>query len=78
LVLGADCIDAERHHTQVIGEVDAVDDERDKAELIEVPGEQFIKGMLDPPRGPPAASPPHFGSRDAFSYSVSVTCAGVK
>ena len=66
-MLGADRINAERHYTQVIGEVGAVDDERDKAELIEVTGEQFIKGMLDPPRGPSAASPPHFGSRAAFS-----------
>jgi hypothetical protein len=50
----------------VIGEVDAVDDERDKAELIEVTGEQFIKDMLDSPRGPSASSPPHIGSRDAY------------
>ena len=38
---------AERHYTQVIGEVDAVDDERDKAELMEVTGEQLIKGIPD-------------------------------
>jgi hypothetical protein len=48
-VLGADRIDAERHYTQVVDEVDAVDDERGEAELMEVTGEQFVKGMLDPP-----------------------------
>ena len=45
-VLGAGDVDAERHDAEVIGEVDAVDHERDEIEPGEVTGQQLGEGVL--------------------------------